>query len=286
MEQAPSRRREVTTTRIVLVAVAALVVAALQIVLAVRAGAGELWLVSVLAWGGALFVANPGEGEVPGRGARLAGALFVTLSLLELATPQLRVADRLAPLAAGAGLLLVAGGFASIRANGRALLLLCLPLLHPPPRAVREVLDTSQATAFASGLLLRAFGVAVERHGTLLVLPDSSLTVAGACSGINQMCELLAVAVLAAVLLETTARRSAWLAASAVAVGFAVNAARIAFLAMLADGGQTDLFELWHEGSASLLVSGLATAVWGTLCVLVVRYRVSQRRERAVAEVG
>ena len=271
-----------TTTRIVLVAAAALVVAALQTVLAVRAGAGELWLVAVLAWGGALFVAHPDEGEVPGLGARIAGGLLVALSLLELATPQVRVADRLAPLAAGVGLLLFAGGFASIRANGRALLLLCLPLLHPPPRAVREILDTSRATAFASGLLLRAFGLAVERHGTLLVLPDSSLNVAGACSGINQMFELLAVAVLAAVLLETTKRRSAWLAASAVAVGFAVNAARIAFLALLAERGHTDLFDLWHEGSASLLVSGLATAVWGGLCVLVLRYRVSQERERAV----
>src|SRR5206468_5800408 len=134
-----------------------------------------------------------------GRAARIAGGLLVALSLLELATPQVRVADRLAPLAAGVGLLLVAGGFASIRANGHALLLLCLPLLHPLPRVVRELLDTSRETAFASGLLLRGFGVAVERHGTLLVLPDSSLTVAGACSGINQMSELLAVAVLAAV---------------------------------------------------------------------------------------
>jgi len=272
----------VTTTRIVIVAAAALAVAALQIVLAVRAGDGELWLVAVLAWGGALFVAQPDEGEVPGRAARIAGGLLVALSLLELATPQVRAADRLAPLAAGVGLLLVAGGFASIRANGRALLLLCLPLLHPPPRVVREILDTSRATAFASGLLLRGFGIAVETRGTLLVLPDSTLTVAGACSGINQMSELLDVAVLAAVLLETTPRRSAWLAASAVAVGFAVNAARIAFLAMLADRGQTDLFDLWHEGSASLLVSGLATAVWGGLCVLVLRYRVSQERERAV----
>jgi len=272
----------VTTTRIVLVAAAALAVAALQIVFAVRAGDGELWLVAVLAWGGALFVAHPDEGEVPGLGARIAGGLLVALSLLELATPEVRAADRLAPLAAGVGLLLVAGGFASIRANGRALLLLCLPLVHPPPRVVRDLLDTSRATAFASGLLLRAFGVAVEARGTLLVLPDSSLTVAGACSGINQMSELLAVAVLAAVLLETTPRRSAWLAASAVAVGFAVNAGRIAFLAMLADRGQNDLFDLWHEGSASLLVSGLATAVWGGLCVLVLRYRVSQERERAV----
>jgi cyanoexosortase A len=251
---------------------AALAVAAIQLLLAARSGAEEFWLIAFLAWGGARFVARAGGEEKAGFTARIAGGLLVLSSLFELLTaPRYQAGHRLAPLAGGLGLLLFFGGLDWIRANGRALVLLSLPLLHPPPTAVREVLDTSRATAFVAAFFLRAYGVAVERGGTLLVLPDSSLSVAGACSGINQIFELLALAVLAIVILEVTPRRAVWLAASAVAVGLSVNALRIAFLAVLADRGQMHLFQLWHEGPPSLLVSAIATAMWGGLSLAVLR---------------
>jgi cyanoexosortase A len=260
------------TSRIVVFRAAALGVAGVQLALAARSGAEEFWLIAFLAWGGARLVARAGADEKAAFAAQVAGALLLAASLWELATAQeYRTGHRLAPLAGGLGLLLLSGGFGWVRGNGRALVLLCLPMIHPPPLAVREVLDTSGATAFLSAAFLRLQGVPVERRGTLLVLPDSSLTVAGACSGINQIFELLALAVLAAVILEVTPRRAAWLAGSAVAVGLAVNAVRIAFLAVLADRGQIQLFELWHQGAPSLLVSAAATAVWGGLSLLVLR---------------
>jgi cyanoexosortase A len=260
------------TSRIGVFRAAALGVAAVQLALAARSGAEEFWLTAFLAWGGARLVARAGGDEKPAFAARTAGALLLAASLWELATAHgYRAGHRLAPLAGALGLLLLAGGFDWVRRNGRALVLLCLPMIHPPPLAVREVLDTSRATAFLSAAFLRLQGVPVERRGTLLVLPDSSLAVAGACSGINQIFELLALAVLAAVILEVTPRRAAWLAGSAVAVGLAVNSVRIAFLAVLADRGQMQLFELWHQGGPSLLVSAAATAVWGGLSLLVLR---------------
>jgi cyanoexosortase A len=260
------------TSRISVFRAAALGVAALQLALAARSGAEEFWLTAFLAWGGARLVARAGGDEEPSFAARTAGALLLAVSLWELATAhEYRTGHRLAPLAGALGLLLLTGGFAWVRRNGRALALLCLPMIHPPPLAVREVLDTSRATAFLSAAFLRLQGVPVDRRGTLLVLPNSSLAVAGACSGINQIFELLALAVLAAVILEVTPRRAIWLAASAVAVGLAVNAVRIAFLAVLADRGQMQVFELWHQGGPSLLVSAAATAVWGGLSLLVLR---------------
>jgi cyanoexosortase A len=260
------------TSRIGVFRAAALGVAAVQLALAARSGAEEFWLVAFLAWGGARLVARAGADEKPAFAARVAGALLLAASLWELATAQeYRTGHRLAPLAGGLGLLLLAGGIAWVRANGRALVLLCLPLLHPPPRAVRELLDTSRATAFLSAAFLRLHGVAVERQGTLLLLPDSSLSIGGACSGINQIFELLALAVLAAVILELTPRQAAWLAGTAVAVGLGVNALRIAFLAVLADRGQMRLFDLWHLGGPSLLVSALATAVWGGLSLVILK---------------
>jgi cyanoexosortase A len=262
------------TSRIFGFRAAVLGVAAAQLALAARSGAEEFWLTAFLAWGGARLVARAGADEKPALAARIAGGVLLASSLFELAAAQqYRMGHRLAPLAGGLGLLLLAGGFERVRANGRALVLLCLPLLHPPPLVVRELFDTSRATAFLSAWFLRLQGVAVERRGTLLLLPDSSLTVAGACSGINQIFELLALALLAAVILEATPRRAAWLAGSAVGVGLAVNALRIAVLALLADRGQMELFEMWHQGGPSLLVSAAATAVWGGLSLLVLRSR-------------
>jgi cyanoexosortase A len=260
------------TSRIAVFRASALGVAAVQLALAAGSVGEEFWLILFLAWGGARLVARAGGDEQPALAARFAGTVLLASSLLELAIlRQYQTGHRLAPLAGGLGLLLLAGGFRWVRANGRALVLLCLPLLHPPPVAVREILDTSRATAFLGALFLRLHGVAVERRGTLLLLPGSSLTVAGACSGINQIFELLALAVLASVILEVTPRRAAWLAASAVAVGLSVNALRIAFLAVLADRGEMRLFELWHQGPLSLLVSAAATAAWGGLSLLVFR---------------
>jgi cyanoexosortase A len=259
-------------SRIVLLRAAALGVAVVQLVLAAGSGAEEFWLIALLAWGGAVFVARADEEGTPPLAAGIAGALLVACSILELATaPGYRAAHRLAPLAGGLGLLLFAGGHRWIRANGRALLLLSLPVLYPPPIAVREFLDTSPATAFLGAWLLRLWGIGVERKGTLLLLKGSSLTVAGACSGINQICELLALAILATVVLEAGRRRAAWLAASAVAVGLLVNAVRIALLAVLAEQGKMGLFDLWHTGAPSLLVSGIATLLWGGLAFLVLR---------------
>ena len=266
------------TSRIVMVRTAAVGVAAAQLALAAACGAEEFWVVAFLAWGGALFVARGGDDRAPALVSRLAGAALVTSSLLELAGEQYGTGHRLAPLAGGVGLLLLAGGLASIRANGRALLLLCLPLLHPPPARVREVLDPSRATAFLSSVFLRVYGLPVERKGILLLLPDCSVSVGGACSGINQIFELLALALLAAVVLEVKPRHAAWLAGSAIAVGLVVNALRIAALAALAERGLLELFDLWHMGGPSHLVSAVATIVWGGITLLVLRSRATFAR--------
>ena len=112
------------------------------------------------------------------------------------------------------------------------------------------------------------------------------MTVAGACSGINQVFQLLALAVLAAVVLEATPRRAAWLAGSAIVVGLAVNALRIAFLAVLAERGETRLFDQWHQGAPSLLVSAVATAVWGGLSLLVLRSRAGPATGSATSAIA
>ena len=272
-------------SRIFLVRTAAAAVAVVQLVLATGSGAEEFWVIMLLAWCGAVTVARADEDGAPGLSASIAGALLVAFSILELATaPQYRAAHRLAPLAGGLGLLLFAGGAGWMRANGRALLLLSLPMLYPPPVAVREILDTSRATAFLGAFFLRLCGFAVDTSGTLLRMSTSSLNVAGACSGINQIFELLSLAVLGSIVLEVGRRGAAWLAASAVAVGFVVNALRIALLAVLADRGRTDLFDLWHTGTASLLVPVAATAVWvGLALVLAPRFKVAEPRTNAHA---
>src|SRR5438067_2412680 len=83
---------------------------------------------------------------------------------------------------------------------------------------------------------------------------------------------------LAGAVLEVKPRHAAWLAGSAIAVVLVVNALRIAALAALAERGLLELFDLWHMGGPSHLVSAVATIVWGGITLLVLRSRATFAR--------
>ncbi len=249
----------------------ALAVALLQAVLATFTSGGtlEFWMATVLGWAAALQLARADVARDSTWPARLLGAALVVAGLLELLPLQYRAAHRLAPLCAGLGVALLGGpGFA--RAQARALATLLWPLLLPPPVFLRErLLDFSAGTAAAAALGLRASGFAVVRDGTRLLLPASELIVLPGCSGLSQILALLALALLALALFPTSRLQKAWVLGSAVLVGFASNAARIAALSVLADQGQIDRFQQLHEGSTGQLCTvasaALALALWWPL---------------------
>jgi exosortase len=244
------------------VSVALLGVGAVQTLLAVRSqfATDDFWFAVALCWLLAAVAAGPDQGERGARGWRVAGAILAAAACLELVPQYYHPLHRFAPFLAGAGIALFRGPRAAVRCS-RWLAILILPLAIPPPLAVRELLDPSLLTAAAARAWLGAAGVPAWREGVNLHLPSSVLEVESGCSGLGQMAELLVLAGVATAILRTTASQKLWLLVTALAVGFAGNAARIATLAWLADRGALEQFDRWHQGAVAPLWSVAAAAV-------------------------
>jgi exosortase/archaeosortase family protein len=190
-----------------------------------------------------------------------------------LARDAYRPAHRLLPLAAGVGFLVVSSGIRGLLRRGRELALLGLPLVDPLPWFVRARIEPVRATAAAAGAMLKAIGVSVQRQGAVLDVPGARLEVLGICSGLEVITQLLALVVLVSCLFPTSWRQRAWLAASAVAAGFTVNAARVALLGVIASRAP-QRWEFWERpGPGSHLFPLAATALAGLGWWLVLRAR-------------
>jgi exosortase/archaeosortase family protein len=249
-------------------------VAALQVGLAAAwPGAVEHLGAVALGWFGALLVlalapaparSRPRAGHTAAGLALLAGAAAVGVAARAAYGPW----DRLLPLAAGAGLLLLRA--APDRATaGRALAAWCAPLLSPLPAALTSRFAPTEATTALAALALRTAGLDPVREGTLLHLGGETLQVFPGCSGLGAVGQMLALALVAVVLLRPAAWRAAALVASAAAIGFGVNAVRIAWLAVAASRGPTVFayYEGYGRGAAlfPLLAMTLALGAWWAL---------------------
>jgi exosortase len=153
-------------------------------------------------------------------------------------------------VAALAGAVLYARGPAWLRhlAFPIGFLLFMVPV--PPTWIAPLIVQLQLFVTDASVRLLRAVGVAVEREGNVLVLPDGeSLFVAEACSGVTSVITLAPLGVLLAYL---TLRRNALrlaLVASVVPLAMAGNLARViaTVLATLRFGAERATHGLPHE---------------------------------------
>lgn len=183
--------------------------------------------------------------------------------------------------------------------EGLALALLCEPLRRL--RRFRQQLLilallplftlTTQATAVSSWLearlspfaaslaatLLSWLGLEALSDGRLVRTATGSVSVAGACSGIDQIAQVLAIAViflLAFPLRRPRHRQLVW--SGAVVLPLLLNGARIALLATIAPGpGQTATdtswwFDFFHEEVGSLLFSGLSVFLFGALYLALI----------------
>jgi exosortase/archaeosortase family protein len=52
----------------------------------------------------------------------------------------------------------------------------------------------------------------------------------------------------------------------AVLIGFIVNAARVALMAVLVSLSQPEAFKYWHEGNGSVIFSMIAVFIFGLFC--------------------
>lgn len=175
--------------------------------------------------------------RVPTQPALLPGALVLAAGLvLYLAGRALSIVA----LETASHLPVVAGSVLLIR--GRAgLRLLAMPILFlffliPLPSFVLDAITAplKEVVSFAVEALLALAGYEVEREGVVLAVRGHELLVADACSGLNSIYSLFAMALIYTQLVgERTRARIATLLLAVVPIAIAVNILRVTFLALV-----------------------------------------------------
>ena len=181
--------------------------------------------------------------------------------------------NRLLPVIAGIGLVLMSLGARHLWDYRRQLALLSLTLLSPLPFALQQMLMPTRLTAAMATGLVKVLGVPARLAGTVLVFPDTDTTlrVYDRCSGIALMTQMTLLAVVVLCFFPTSVRRAATVLLIAIAAGFVVNAARIALLAVVASRAPSE-FDYWEQYvTGSVLFPFIATAIAGVLWKVVLR---------------
>lgn len=118
-------------------------------------------------------------------------------------------------------------GWRHLRAVAFPLAIVALSIPIPAILMTRITLPLQFAASAAAETTLSAVGIPVLREGNVLVLPDATLQVAEACSGVRSMMSLLVIALVIARMMDRRLATRAAIVAAAVPVTIAVNAFRV-----------------------------------------------------------
>jgi exosortase D (VPLPA-CTERM-specific) len=168
---------------------------------------------------------------VPSRAATWAGAAVVAASTMVLLAGLLGAElflTRFALLATLAGSALVLGGSSSLRASAFALLLLFLTI-PVPAILLNQVTFPLQLLASQFGeFVLSVLQIPVLREGNVIILANTTLEIAEACSGIRSLVSLLTLALVWGYFAGMSGRARALLVVAACPIAIAANGLRVA----------------------------------------------------------
>jgi exosortase len=204
-------------------------------------------------------------GAAAWRAAWWSGGLIISTSLVLLIVGRaadLQVVQQLAFLVSLVGVVLLVFGGDVVRAAWMpiAYLLLMIPVWDGLTEPLHEPFQLGSA-AIGTGLL-NLIGVAAYREDNFIALPNITLEVARACSGVNYLVAVVAVGLPVSFVYLTGVWRRALLLVFAVIVAALSNGLRIALIGVLA---YLDIGSPLH-GPAHLL-HGLFVSAGGYLCL-------------------
>jgi exosortase/archaeosortase family protein len=258
-------------------------VAAVHAALAFRTAALSYEIPVAIGWMGMLLVyADRARTARPSRASLFTGWLIAAAALGFAAfwSADYQSPLRVTPLALGAGFLLLRHGFAFLRESSRELLLLALPIAVPPPIPIRPFLEPQTATLHATAALLGLLGHPAAIAADVLSVQGGAIRVISACSGINAMSQLAALALMIVCLFETTRLQKVAVFASAIAAGFIANCCRLALLTLVSQRDHA-VFELWHGTTGELRFTALGLALASLAWWLLLRPRERERERLA-----
>ncbi len=192
-----------------------------------------------------------------GAGASLAGVALIALVLGQSLGQPGSLFVAIAPVFWGLGLALLASGVRGLPQYGREAAILAAvaatPLIETFALDLLGV-DLAPLTARSTALLLSLGGWQASSRDVLVGLPGAWVVVSQGCSGLKTMYFLsgFAVVVLLFLPLPGLGRKLAVLVGAA-AIGFLVNALRIALLALLATPEHREAFVFWHIREGAML---------------------------------
>jgi len=228
---------------------------------------------ALLVWGGALICMEDQLEELDPDAGAVGMVLGTLLLLLVMArTAMVLNADGslflLAPLA-GLGLALLARPIRQLwRLRDSLLCLMLIPAFGVLTKLIPER-PMSVLTARMSSFWLSILGFDNIVRDRTVMLPTGGVEVLPACNGVDMIAQVICVSIIFLLAFPIRSRLSRIvLLASAPLIGLACNTIRIAVLALCVSAGQgkgTPLFRFFHDDLGSLLFSGVAVFVFGSL---------------------
>lgn len=171
---------------------------------------------------------------------------------------------RVAPFLSGLSLALLASGTKGMKQYWQELLILGYTAI--PPGFIGVFIDVAKLTAKFSAFILHYLGFEVVRQGVFLILEKGSVEVNHGCSGVNAILQLLGLALVFLLMFPTTVGQKIVVPIVAILIGFVVNSARVALMAVLVSLSQPEAFKYWHEGNGSVVFSMIAVFIFGLFC--------------------
>ena len=168
-----------------------------------------------------------------------------------------------------AGVILLTLGVRMFRVVAAPVFFLLLMMPLPLPIYERISLPLQRLAAAATTTVLRGCGIPALREGNVVELPQRSLEVVDACSGMRSLTGFIALGAAFAYL----SRRPLWervvLVVSTIPIAIFVNILRVTFTAFLSHWGFHSLAEgTPHAGTALVLFALAALFLWGEYYVL------------------
>lgn len=247
---------------------------ALHLTLAHRSDNSELFTTSLLFWivAGSLVWDQRQQLQfnssmLPSAiGTALLALLLVRSASLPTATTFLEVFPLLAILSTA----LLASGFRGLRQYWKELVIFGLFAIHTLLTMLLQSANMSELTAIVSTFLLKFMGFSVARDGTFLNLPTGRVEVYDFCSGVQSTLQMLNISVLFLMMFSLRSRLQRVLCIGVgMALGFMVNAVRVALMAILVAFSNKTAFQYWHGGDGSLIFSAISVLLFGGFCWLV-----------------